>query len=253
MFIWAVEPGQALTFDRRATQVASSTADHVRAAKQIAHTEIGDIMKVGGYILEPYSQTPLEIAAGQRHLFPRPRNHHKAILVVHLQGSGQNPNLATAPTPIKNIPPNLLTSNDSGVVAEVAYGYKPLIFDYFMKRAAGAATSGTGVYTLTGTNYLKPRSQAAICSRTPPLARCRAGEGTRAQLAPRLGCRIFGGAVQARRPQRARTIPGCICPKRPFPPMLVDPAVRQAPRHGKARARRPWDDGRRTRRSSCAN
>jgi hypothetical protein len=48
MFIWAVEPGQALTFDRRATQVASSTADHVRAAKQIAHTEIGDIMKVGG-------------------------------------------------------------------------------------------------------------------------------------------------------------------------------------------------------------
>jgi hypothetical protein len=161
MFIGAVELGQALTFDRRATQVASSTADLVRAEKQISHSEIGDIMKVGGDILEPYSHDP----AGNRaahHLFPRPRNHHKAILVVHLQGSGQNPNLATAPTPIKNIPPNLLTSNDSGVVAEVAYGYKPLIFDYFMKRAAGAATSGTGVYTLTETIYLKPRSQAAM-------------------------------------------------------------------------------------------
>jgi hypothetical protein len=96
---------------------------------------------------------------------------------VHLQGSGQNPNLATAPTPIKNIPPNLLTSNDSGVVAEVAYGYKPLIFDYFMKRAAGAATSGTGVYTLTETNYLKPRSQAAKCSRTDVSEA--GGEGTR--------------------------------------------------------------------------
>ena len=63
MFIGAVELGQALTFDRRATQVASSTADlAARAEKQISHTEIGDIMKVGGYILEPYSQTPLEIA-----------------------------------------------------------------------------------------------------------------------------------------------------------------------------------------------
>jgi len=38
-----------------------STADLVRAEKQISHTEIGDIMNVGGYILEPYSQTPLEI------------------------------------------------------------------------------------------------------------------------------------------------------------------------------------------------
>ena len=63
------------------------------------------------------------------------------------------------------------------MVAEVAYGYKPLIFDYFMKRAAGAATSGTGVYTLTETNYLKPRSQAAKCSRTDVSEA--GGEGTR--------------------------------------------------------------------------
>jgi hypothetical protein len=59
---WGGRTRPGLTFDRRATQVASSTADLVRAEKQISHTEIGDIMKVGGYILEPYSQTPLEIA-----------------------------------------------------------------------------------------------------------------------------------------------------------------------------------------------
>jgi Flp pilus assembly protein TadG len=62
MFIGAVELSQAITVDRRVTQVASSTADLVaRAEKQISQTEIGDIMKVGGYILEPYSQGPLEI------------------------------------------------------------------------------------------------------------------------------------------------------------------------------------------------
>jgi hypothetical protein len=44
------------------TQVASSTADLVaRPEKQISHTAIGDIMKVDGDILEPSSQTPLEI------------------------------------------------------------------------------------------------------------------------------------------------------------------------------------------------
>jgi Flp pilus assembly protein TadG len=54
MFIGAVGLGQAITVDRRVTQVANSTADLVaRAQKQISQTEIGDIMKVGGYILEP--------------------------------------------------------------------------------------------------------------------------------------------------------------------------------------------------------
>jgi Flp pilus assembly protein TadG len=62
MFIGAVGLGQAITVDRRVTQVANSTADLVaRAQKQISQTEIGDIMKVGGYILEPYSQGPLQI------------------------------------------------------------------------------------------------------------------------------------------------------------------------------------------------
>ena len=48
------------------------------------------------------------------------------------------------------------------MVAEVTYDDTPLIFDYFMKRAAAGATSGTGVSPLTETIYLKPRSQAAM-------------------------------------------------------------------------------------------
>jgi hypothetical protein len=58
---WMVELSQAITIGLCVTQVATSTADLVRTEKQISHTEIGDIMNVGGYILEPYSQTPLQI------------------------------------------------------------------------------------------------------------------------------------------------------------------------------------------------
>src|SRR5207244_1629235 len=46
MFIGAVELSQAITVDRRVTQVASSTADLVaRAETQISQAEITDIMK----------------------------------------------------------------------------------------------------------------------------------------------------------------------------------------------------------------
>ena len=53
-----------------------------------------------------------------------------------------------------------MSTNDSVVISEVTYNYKPLIFDYFMKQ--GAAAGGSGTYPLTETIYLKPRGQAAM-------------------------------------------------------------------------------------------
>src|SRR5436189_136417 len=68
MFIGAVELSQAITVDRRVTQIASSTADLVArwspasgAPNGIPQTEITDIMKVGGYIMSPYNVGPLKI------------------------------------------------------------------------------------------------------------------------------------------------------------------------------------------------
>ena len=144
MFIGAVELSQVITVDRRVTQVASSTADLVaRAEKQISHTEIGDIMKVGGYIMEPYSQNPLEITL--RNVTSSPANATTTKSPGRAPTRARiKPKPASAPPPLHAHPPNLL-SNDSIVVAEVTYDYTPLIFDYFMKRAAAGATSGTGV------------------------------------------------------------------------------------------------------------
>jgi Flp pilus assembly protein TadG len=160
MFIGAVELSQAITVDRRVTQVASSTADLVaRAEKQIAQTEITDIMRVGGYILTPYSQTPLQIVV--RNVTSSPTNAAvaKQSWSCTYQGAGQSQTCACSSENF-TLPPNLVTTNDSVVISEVTYSYQPLIFDYFMKQAAGG--SGSGTYTLSETTYLKPRGQAAM-------------------------------------------------------------------------------------------
>jgi hypothetical protein len=62
------------------------------------------------------------------------------------------------------LPANLVTTNDSVVVSEVTYDYRPLVFDYFLKKGGG--TSSTGTYTMFETVYLKPRGQAAALLQT---------------------------------------------------------------------------------------
>jgi Flp pilus assembly protein TadG len=62
MFIGAVELSQAITVDRRVTQVASSTADLVaRKETSINNGEITDILRIGGFILAPFDQSPLQV------------------------------------------------------------------------------------------------------------------------------------------------------------------------------------------------
>jgi Flp pilus assembly protein TadG len=162
MFIGAVELSQAITVDRRVTQVASSTADLVaRAEKQIAQTEITDIMKVGGYIMEPYSQDPLQIIIRNVMSSPTNANVAKQSWTCTYKGTGQAQTCTCTNTSFQ-LPANLVTTNDSVVVADVTYSYKPLIFDYFMKRAVGGDSATSGIYTLSEKIYLKPRSQAAM-------------------------------------------------------------------------------------------
>ena len=160
MFIGAVELSQAITVDRRVTQVASSTADLVaRAEKQISQNEITDIMKVGGYILKPYAEPPVQIVIRNVTSSPTNATAAKQSWSCTYQGAGQTQACACSSTSY-TLPANLVSTNDSVVISEVTYSYKPLIFDYFMKKGATAGSSGT--YTLAETIYLKPRGQAAM-------------------------------------------------------------------------------------------
>ena len=96
MFIGAVELSQAITVDRRVTQVASSTADLVarfspapNGANGISQTEITDIMKVGGYIMAPYSANPLKIVLRGVSSSPTSATNTKQAWILHLYRRGQ--------------------------------------------------------------------------------------------------------------------------------------------------------------------
>jgi len=161
MFIGAVELSQAITVDRRVTQVASSTGDLVaRAEKQISQSEITDIMKVGGYIMKPYSESPVEIVIRNVTSSPTDAAVAKQSWSCTYKGTGQTQTCACSSTNY-TLPGNLVSTNDSVVISEVTYAYKPLIFDYFMKQGATGGGS-PGTYTLTEKIYLKPRGQSAM-------------------------------------------------------------------------------------------
>lgn len=159
MFIGAVELSQAITVDRRVSQIASSTADLVaRAENQISNTEIGDIMKVGGYIMEPYTQTPLQIIMRNVTSSPSSATATKQSWTCTYTGATKS-QTCTCTNVAYTLPPNLVGTNDSVVISEVSYSYTPLVFDYFFKQ--GFPTVSPGVYKLAETIYLKPRGQAA--------------------------------------------------------------------------------------------
>jgi Flp pilus assembly protein TadG len=164
MFVGAVELSQAIIVDRRVTQVASSVADLVaRKETSIKLGEIGDITKIGGYIMMPYSQSPLQVVVRNVTSSSKDAKQTKQSWQCTFKGIGSNPEPTCAcMNEVYNIPDNLVTTTDSVVVAEATYVYTPLIFDYFLKRTLPNGTGGPGTYTLIERIFMKPRGQAAM-------------------------------------------------------------------------------------------
>lgn len=164
MFVGAVELSQAVTVDRRVTQVASSVADLVaRKETSINLSEIGDITKVGGYIMMPYSQAPLKVVIRNVTSSSKDAKQTKQSWQCTFKGVGSNPEpTCSCMNEIYSIPADLVTTTDSVVVAEAEYIYTPLIFDYFLKKGFPNGVGGPGTYTLIERIFMKPRGQAAM-------------------------------------------------------------------------------------------
>jgi Flp pilus assembly protein TadG len=164
MFIGAVELSQAITVDRRVTQSASSVADlAARKETSISLAEIGDIMKIGGYIFSPYSQSPLQVVVRNVTSSSTNATLTKQSWQCTFSGVGANPApVCSCMNTTYVLPSNLVSTNDSVVVAEATYTYTPLIFDYFLKRFLASGSGGPGTYTLSETIFMKPRGQAAM-------------------------------------------------------------------------------------------
>ena len=119
MFIGAVEMSQVITVDRRVTQIAGATADLVaRADKKISQTEIGDIMRVGSYIMKPYNSSPINIVLRNVTASSTSATNTKQSWTCSYTGSTQAQTCTCTNTAF-TIPANLVTTNDSVVIAEV--------------------------------------------------------------------------------------------------------------------------------------
>jgi Flp pilus assembly protein TadG len=160
--VGAVELSQAITVDRRVTQSASSVADlAARKETSISQTEIADIMKIGGYIMAPYSQTPLQVIVRNVSSSSADATATKQSWQCTYSGVNATP-VCTCMNETYNLPPGLVSTTDSVVVAEAIYTYTPLVFDYFLNRMLPSGEGGPGTYKLSEKIFMKPRGQAAM-------------------------------------------------------------------------------------------
>ena len=164
MFVGAVELSQAITVDRRVTQAASSIADlAARKESSISQTEIADMMKIGGYIMAPYAQAPMQVIVRNVSSSSADATKTKQSWQCTFSAAGANPTPVCACTNENfNLPSGLVSTNDSVVVAEVTYTYTPLVFDYFLNRTLSSGSGGPGTYSLSERIFMKPRGQAAM-------------------------------------------------------------------------------------------
>ena len=156
LFIGAVEMSQAITVNRRVTQIGSTTGDLVaRADSNIADSSIADIMDVGSYLLAPFDATSLKVTISVVGSSATNPANTKLEWKCDYTGTLPNSVACTCPYTAITIPTGLVGTLDYVVIAKVSYGYKPNLFDMFMKSGFGGTN---GVYTMTETVYLKPRS-----------------------------------------------------------------------------------------------
>lgn len=158
LFVGSVELSQAVTVNRRITQVGSTTGDLVaRVNATIADTDVLDIMKVGSFLLTPFPTTPLKVTISLIGSSTTDATNTKLIWSCAYDASNTNNIVCSCPSPKTaiSIPAGLVGVNDYVVISNVSYGYKPALFDVFMKQYYGG--SG-GIYTMKETVYLKPRS-----------------------------------------------------------------------------------------------
>ena len=112
-------------------------------------------MRAGSFIMSPYALNPLKIVVREYQSSPTSATNDQEVLACTYNGTGGTLNMRLHNT-VVTPPANLMGTGDAVVVSMVTYDYKPLVFDYFMKKNYGGSTPG--VYTLSETIYQKPRS-----------------------------------------------------------------------------------------------
>lgn len=157
LFVGAVELSQAVTVDRRVTQVANTTGDLIaRAEKGIPTSEINDIMLVGKYLMKPYKQENINITITAVMSSSSDATQGNVSWKCTYAGTDAAANCVcynpgTQPYTIK---PGLTGTSDTVIVSEAKYNYVPYVFaEKFMYASRG----GGSPFAINEEVYLKPR------------------------------------------------------------------------------------------------
>ena len=148
LFVGAVEFSQAITVDRRVTQVASSTADLIARSKEITTSEIDGIMLIINELVKPYDPNPLKLTVST--VIADPNDATATTVCWSYNHNSGVTNYSNGQS--FALPSGIVEAGGSVIVAEVEYNYTPLIFNYFI----------TTTKKLEETFYLKPRLSSSI-------------------------------------------------------------------------------------------
>jgi Flp pilus assembly protein TadG len=149
LFIGSVEMSQAITVDRRVTQIASSAADLASQDKTINDAQLQNIMDISKVLMRPFDTTKLKVTVFNVGANINDASVTKVCWSYNYNG-GANTYVKGASYTLPD--PKLVDKGTSVVIAEVKYAYTPLIFAYYMP----------GLTNLTDKFYLKPRESGMI-------------------------------------------------------------------------------------------
>jgi Flp pilus assembly protein TadG len=148
LFIGTVEFSQALTVDRRVTQIASASADLIARQKKITTSEVEGVMQIIDHLMRPYDPSNLRVTVVN--VVAAINDANNTTVCWSYQHNGGASSYSDGQT--YALPAGFLEAGNSVIVAEVVYNYQPLIFEYFL----------TGGVPLRETFYLKPRQSSFV-------------------------------------------------------------------------------------------
>jgi Flp pilus assembly protein TadG len=148
LFVGSVEFSQAITVDRRVTQVASSTADLIAREKSTTTANVDGIMQIIDHLVRPYDPTRLKVTVLN---VIADINDATVTEVCWSYNHNGGANTYTNGQPYA-LPNGLVEAGNSVIIAEVTYDYQPLIFNYFIQSA----------FPLQERFFLKPRLSSYV-------------------------------------------------------------------------------------------
>jgi len=148
LFVGSVEFSQALTVDRRVSQIASSTADLVAREKSITTADMEGIMEIIDHLMSPYDNSRLRVTLLNVYSAINDASNVKVCWSYNHNGGANT----YSENQSYSLPSGILGKGSSAIVAEVVYDYQPLIFNMFIE----------SVFRMEEKFYLKPRLSNSV-------------------------------------------------------------------------------------------